>query len=231
MVRSGGMGAVPDLRGHMCAQLVHGWGRTAPTAARVLRVGSPGEVGDVVRGAGPRGVLVRGLGRSYCDASLPAQGDGCVAGSVLADRILSFDPDSGILRAEAGLSLREIVRLFLGRGFFTPVSPGTQFVTLGGMVAADIHGKGHHRDGCFGQHVTSLRVRVADGRIIDCSPTKERDLFRATIGGMGLTGHILEVAVRLRGGRALRRAVTRTPEMALPLSSVTVPRMAALGFS
>lgn len=142
--------------------------------------------------------LSRGLGRSYGDASLPARGDDRVAGSVLADRILAFDPDSGILRAEAGFSLREIVRLFLPRGFFTPVSPGTQYVTLGGMVAADIHGKNHHRDGCFGQHVTSIRMRVADGRIIDCSPTKERDLFRATVGGMGLTGHILEVAVRLK---------------------------------
>jgi decaprenylphospho-beta-D-ribofuranose 2-oxidase len=142
--------------------------------------------------------LSRGLGRSYGDSSLPAPGDDAVAGSTLADRILSFDPDSGILRAEAGLSLRDMVWLFLPRGFFTPVSPGTQYVTLGGMVAADIHGKGHHRDGCFGHHVTSLRLRVADGRIVDCSPTKERDLFRATVGGMGLTGHILEVSVRLK---------------------------------
>ncbi|HEY4184011.1 MAG TPA: FAD-binding oxidoreductase [Polyangia bacterium] len=161
--------------------------------------------------------LSRGLGRSYGDASLPAAGDSRVAGSVLADRILAFDPDSGILRAEAGLSLREMVRLFLARGFFTPVSPGTQFVTLGGMVAADIHGKNHHRDGCFGQHVTSLRMRVADGRIIDCSPTKERDLFRATVGGMGLTGHILEVAVRLK----------RIPSPWIAYESVRVPNIEA----
>jgi decaprenylphospho-beta-D-ribofuranose 2-oxidase len=142
--------------------------------------------------------LSRGLGRSYGDSSLPAPGDDLVASSVLSDRILAFDPDTGILRAEAGFSLRQIVRLFLPRGFFTPVSPGTQFVTLGGMVAADVHGKGHHRDGCFGAHVLGLRMRVADERIIDCSPTVERDLFRATVGGMGLTGHILEVAVRLK---------------------------------
>lgn len=183
-----------------------GWGRVPTVSARqVLSEDLASITKDVP--------LSRGLGRSYGDASLPAQGDGRVAGSVLADRILSFDPDSGILRAEAGLSLREIVRLFLSRGFFTPVSPGTQFVTLGGMVAADIHGKGHHRDGCFGQHVTSLRVRVADGRIIDCSPTKERDLFRATIGGMGLTGHILEVAVRLK----------RIPSPWIYFESVRVP--------
>lgn len=157
--------------------------------------------------------LSRGLGRSYGDASLPAHGDQRVAGSTLADRILAFDPDSGILRAEAGLSLHELVWMFLSRGFFTPVSPGTQYVTLGGMVAADIHGKGHHRDGCFGQHVTSLRLRVADGRIVDCSPTKERDLFRATVGGMGLTGHILEVSVRLK----------RIPSPWIVFESVRVP--------
>jgi len=168
-----------------------GWGHVPVAHARELRSEDfPGLTAGMP--------LSRGLGRSYGDSSLPAPGDDAVAGSTLADRILSFDPDSGILRAEAGLSLRDMVWLFLPRGFFTPVSPGTQYVTLGGMVAADIHGKGHHRDGCFGQHVTSLRLRVADGRIVDCSPTKERDLFRATVGGMGLTGHILEVSVRLK---------------------------------
>jgi decaprenylphospho-beta-D-ribofuranose 2-oxidase len=141
--------------------------------------------------------LSRGLGRSYGDSSLPAAGDLEVATTTLADRILSFDEDTGILRAEAGLSLREIYRLFLTRGWFTPVTPGTQFVTLGGMVAADVHGKNHHRDGCFGAHVTELLMRVADGRLVTCSPTVETELFRATVGGMGLTGHILEVAFRM----------------------------------
>jgi FAD/FMN-containing dehydrogenase len=142
--------------------------------------------------------LARGLGRSYGDSSLPAAGDGVVAGSVRADRVLAFDPETAVLRAEAGFSLHQLIRLLLPRGFFTPVTPGTQFVTLGGMVAADVHGKNHHRDGCFGQHVLGLKMRVADGRIVDCSPTVERDLFRATLGGMGLTGHILEVTVRLK---------------------------------
>jgi decaprenylphospho-beta-D-ribofuranose 2-oxidase len=141
--------------------------------------------------------LTRGLGRSYGDSSLPASGDREVASSVLADRILSFDPESGTLRAEAGLSLEDIYRLFLPRGWFVPVTPGTQFVTLGGMVAADVHGGNHHRAGCFGAHVTRLRMRVADGRIVECSRSEERDLFRATVGGMGLTGHILEVEFRM----------------------------------
>ena len=143
-------------------------------------------------------VLSRGLGRSYGDSSLPPPSRPEAVNTTLGDRILSFDPPSGVLRAEAGLSVLELNRLFVPRGFFPPVSPGTQFVTLGGMVAADVHGANHHVDGCFGAHVTSLRMRVADGRIVDCGPERETDLFRATVGGMGLTGHILEVAFRMK---------------------------------
>ena len=92
-----------------------------------------------------------------------------VAGSRLADRILAFDADTGLLHAEAGFSLDQLYRVFLPRGWFTPVTPGTRFVTLGGMVAADVHGKNHHRDGCIGEHVQQLTLRVADGRIVACS--------------------------------------------------------------
>jgi FAD/FMN-containing dehydrogenase len=141
--------------------------------------------------------LTRGLGRAYGDAALPAPGDDTVAGTRLADRVLSFDADSAVLVAEAGFSLDQLYTVFLPRGYFTPVTPGTRFVTLGGMVASDVHGKNHHVEGCFGRHVVSLRVRVADGTILTCSPTEHPDLFWASVGGMGLTGHILEVAVRL----------------------------------
>lgn len=142
-------------------------------------------------------VLTRGLGRSYGDASLPAAPGDVVAESWLADRLLAFDPVTGVLRAEAGLSLLEINRLFLPRGWFPPVTPGTQFVTLGGMVAADVHGKNHHCAGSFGEHVRSLVLRLADGRVVACSNELEPELFRATLGGMGLTGHILEVEFTL----------------------------------
>lgn len=142
-------------------------------------------------------VLSRGLGRAYGDAALPPPSEPVVAGSVLADRILAFDPVSGVLRAEAGVSNRTLNRLFLPRGWFTPISSGTQDVTLGGIVAADVHGKNHHSAGSFGAHLLSLRLRVGDGRIVECSREQEPELFRATIGGMGLTGHILEVAFRL----------------------------------
>jgi FAD/FMN-containing dehydrogenase len=116
-----------------------------------------------------------------------------VAGTRLANRILAFDPATGVVRAEAGLCLADLNRLMLPRGFFPPVTPGTKFVTLGGMVASDVHGKNHHVEGCFGRHVRSLRMRLADDSVVDCGPDQNADLFHATVGGMGLLGHILEV--------------------------------------
>ena len=143
-------------------------------------------------------VLSRGLGRSYGDSSLPPPRHTEVAGTVLADRILAFDDATGVIRCEAGLSLAELNRLFMPRGWFTPVTPGTKFVTIGGMVAADVHGKNHHVAGCFGEHVLALRMCVGDGRLVECSAEQHPDLFLATLGGMGLTGHILEVAFRMQ---------------------------------
>jgi FAD/FMN-containing dehydrogenase len=167
-----------------------GWGRVPSVDAREIRSENLTAITEHVP-------LTRGLGRAYGDAALPARGDPVVAASPLADRILAFDAATGLLHAEAGFSLDQLYRVFLPRGWFTPVTPGTRFVTLGGMVAADVHGKNHHRDGCIGEHVTQLSLRVADGRIITCSREQEPDLFRATLGGMGLTGHILEVTLRL----------------------------------
>jgi decaprenylphospho-beta-D-ribofuranose 2-oxidase len=143
-------------------------------------------------------LLCRGLGRAYGDAALPpAHASAHVAGTRLADRILAFDPESGVLRAEAGLSLAEINRVFLPRGWASPVSTGTAFVTLGGMVASDVHGRNHHVAGCFGAHVRGLRVRVPDGRILELSAENEPELFHASFGAMGLLGHVLEVEVQM----------------------------------
>lgn len=143
-------------------------------------------------------VLFRGLGRSYGDSALPAASDPRVVTTTRANRIIRFDPATGMLRAESGLSLADLNRTFLPRGWFAPVTPGTSLVTLGGMVAADVHGKNHHVDGCFGSHVHRLRMRVADGRVLESGPDLERELFLATVGGMGLTGQILEVEFGLR---------------------------------
>jgi FAD/FMN-containing dehydrogenase len=171
-----------------------------PTIAGWGRIPVPGRevVSEDLEALTERAVLSRGLGRSYGDSALPPPSEREVATTVLADRILAFDPASGRLRAEAGFSLKELNRLFLPRGWFSPVTPGTQYVTLGGMVAADVHGKGHHVAGCFGEHVHELKMRLADGRVVTCSDDEHPDLFCATIGGMGLTGHILEVELTLR---------------------------------
>ena len=144
-------------------------------------------------------VLCRGLGRSYGDSSLPPSGDRQVATTVLADRLVSFDPSSRVLVAQAGVSIEQLNRRLLPHRFFVPVTPGTQHVTLGGAVAADVHGKNHHVDGCFGEHVRRLGMRLADGRVVSADPAGENsDLFWATVGGMGLTGHILEVELEMR---------------------------------
>ncbi len=169
---------------------VDGWGRTSRMQVELR---STGDLEADTRGA----VLTRGLGRSYGDASVPATEGARVAGASRANRALSFDPSTGVLRAEAGLSMHDIVRSFLPRGWFSPVTPGTQYVTLGGMVAADVHGKNHHLHGCIGSHLRGLRLRVADGTIVDCGPERDRELFLATQGGMGLTGHLLEVELEL----------------------------------
>ena len=162
-----------------------GWGNLAVPGREVLSE----DLSAITRGA----VLSRGMGRSYGDSSLPPPSRREVVGTRLADRILAWDPARGLLRAEAGFTLWEFNRLFLRRGWFISATPGTQFVSLGGMAAADVHGKGHHWFGGFGAHVRALRLRVADGSIVDCGPDREPELFWATIGGMGLTGHILEV--------------------------------------
>ena len=154
--------------------------------------------GEELEALTPGAVLSRGLGRSYGDSSLPPSDKRPVVRTTRADRLLAFDPQTGSLRAEAGLSLLELNRLFLSRGYFTPVTPGTQYVTLGGMVAADVHGKNHHVAGCFGEHVEALKLGLADGRVLEVREETEPELFRATLGGMGLTGHILEVQFRMQ---------------------------------
>ncbi len=141
--------------------------------------------------------LSRGLGRAYGDSALPDPGGSHrVLLTTRADRILEFDPVSGRVRAEAGLALGELLWVLVPKGWFVPVVPGTQFVTLGGMVAADVHGKNHHVAGTFGRHVEELKLMTADGVVRTCTREREPDLFRATLGGMGWTGHILEVTFR-----------------------------------
>ena len=171
---------------------VAGWGRHPIVPGRVTRPEHLGLPAD------PEPVVPRGLGRAYGDAAVPARLGGRVVESTRADRIRSFDADTGRLHCEAGLSLAEILRVFVPRGWFPPVTPGTKFVTVGACVACDVHGKNHHRDGSFGSFVERVTLLTADGRLVECGPDRERELFLATVGGMGLTGLIVEVVLRLR---------------------------------
>ena len=177
-------------------ELLSGWGRTAPTAADVATPQSADEVADLVRAAGPRGVVARGLGRSYGD---PAQNAG---GRVLdlrgLDRVLDVDLPGGRVTVEAGASLDALMHLLLPLGLFVPVTPGTRNVTVGGAVAADVHGKDHHVSGSFGDHVESLDLLLADGSVRTVGPHADPELFWATVGGMGLTGVVLRAVLRMR---------------------------------
>lgn len=167
-----------------------GWGRHPVVPGRMVR---PDRYRDL---AELGGALPRGLGRSYGDASL--RQDGTLCSMLRLNRMLSFDPASGLLVAEAGLSLAEIAAHFLPKGWFLPVTPGTKFVTLGGALAADVHGKNHHQDGCISEHVPWLEIFTPGEGLVRCGPDQDPGLFWATVGGLGLTGIIGTVALRLK---------------------------------
>jgi decaprenylphospho-beta-D-ribofuranose 2-oxidase len=170
-----------------------GWGRTAPSTAQVLTNPTVEAIQRAVRDAGERGVIARGLGRSYGD---PAQNaGGLVIDMTGLSRIHSLDASSGLATVDAGVSLDALMRAALPLGLWVPVLPGTRQVTVGGAIAADIHGKNHHSAGSFGNHVRSLDLVTADGSISTLTPADE--LFWATVGGMGLTGIIISATIAL----------------------------------
>ncbi|MGK2858070.1 MAG: FAD-binding oxidoreductase [Thermoanaerobaculia bacterium] len=141
-------------------------------------------------------VLPFGLGRSYGDACL--NDGGSLIDTSRLDRFRGFDEETGTLRCESGVTLREILRLFAPRGWFLPVVPGTKDVTVGGAIANDVHGKNHHRAGTFGRFVRSFELLRSDGTMLTCSPAQNAELFSATIGGLGLTGLIVQAEIVLR---------------------------------
>ncbi|MDP9326177.1 MAG: FAD-binding oxidoreductase, partial [Candidatus Dormibacteraeota bacterium] len=167
-----------------------GWGRTAPSRAEVRQPRRVDEIGALMSQAPSRGVIARGLGRSYGDAA--QNGGGLVIDTRRLEDILEFDPERGVLTGRAGLGLAALIQAVLPHGWFIPVSPGTRQVTLGGAVAADVHGKNQHRDGNFCDHVEALELH-SPARTGTILPRSDPDVFAATAGGMGLTGVLSSV--------------------------------------
>ena len=177
-------------------ETVWGWGRWQRRTSFLDRPEWPGEIRpDRYLQDFPR-LLARGLGRSYGDPAMNTEG--LLVLTTRLDRFLSWDEKEGILHAEAGADLDKILTFAVPRGFFLPVTPGTRFITLGGAVAFDVHGKNQHMDGNFGNHVLGFTLLLPSGERKWCSPEENPELYRATIAGMGLTGFLLDVKLKLQ---------------------------------
>jgi FAD/FMN-containing dehydrogenase len=173
------------------------WGRYPKIAHQhIYKPAWNDQVPEILRAAAPGSLLPYGLGRSY--------GDSCLnGGRELIDcrrlnRILGFDESTGLVRCEGGVSLADIVDVFLPKGWFLPVTPGTRFVTVGGAIANDVHGKNHHRAGTFGAHVRQIGLHRSNDGLVICNSEDNPDMLRATIGGLGLTGVIAWADLQLK---------------------------------
>ena len=181
-----------------------GWGRTNPSVADVVEV-LKSDVAAAVKESGSRGALVRGLGRSYGDAA--QNGGGLVLRLAGSASDASLDTAARTVTVSGGASLDDLLRIIVRRGFFVPVTPGTRSVTIGGAIASDVHGKGHHVDGSFGNHLVRMSLQLADGSVVQVSRSSDPELFWATVGGMGLTGVILDATIHLLPIESSRMAV------------------------
>ncbi|XAM01268.1 FAD-binding oxidoreductase [Phycisphaeraceae bacterium D3-23] len=176
-------------------QPLAGWGVQPRVDCAVYRPSGAAAIRELIEHAGAQRTLIsRGLGRSYGDPATNAQG---VVLHTAMDRFLAFDDTTGVVTAEAGVSFADLIEALLPRGWFPAVTPGTKFVTLGGAVAADVHGKNHHRDGSFNTCVLSFDLLTPTGEHLTCSRDENTDVFWATLGGMGLTGFILAVTLQM----------------------------------
>lgn len=199
----------------MTLSTLTGWGGTSPTTAIVTRPADLAAVRSALTKAGRRGVITRGLGRSYGD---PAQNaGGTVIDLTSWDAVVDLDLQTPSVRVQSGISLDRLLRALLPFGLWLPVVPGTRQVTVGGAIAADVHGKNHHADGSFGQHITSLDLLLASGDVVTLAPDgDDPELFWATVGGMGLTGIVLEATIALTRVETSYFVVDteRTPDLA-----------------
>lgn len=176
-------------------KVMSGWGHYPKETCLTYRPETIKDVKSIVAGEDVSSVIPYGLGRSYGDTSLNKQSGVMVFDQL--NHLLDFNEETGILTCEAGVSLADLIDVFIARGYFLPVTPGTTFVTVGGAIANDVHGKNHHVDGCFSEFVHSFELLLASGEVMTCSRTMNSDVFWATVGGIGLTGIILTAQIQL----------------------------------
>jgi decaprenylphospho-beta-D-ribofuranose 2-oxidase len=172
--------------------ILESWGRYIKHSGQIQSIHSQADAVEQITKLTGDGIP-RGLGRSYGDSALS---DTLLDMNAL-DHLIAFDASTGILTAYAGASLADLLQVFVPKGWFLPVTPGTEFVTLGGAIASDVHGKNHHLSGSFSDHLISIKVATVSEGIIECSHQHNSDLFKATCGGMGLTGLIVEATLQL----------------------------------
>jgi decaprenylphospho-beta-D-ribofuranose 2-oxidase len=186
-----------------------GWGKYPQIIAQEVSFASPGSLSDYLKKPGD--CITYGMGRSYGDSALNER----VILSHRFNKIIDFNPGTGLVRCESGVSLSELIGVFLPRGWFPGVVPGTQYISVGGAIASDVHGKNHHQAGCFSEFVLSLDLMLPGGDVIRCSREENRELFRATCGGMGLTGVILTATLRLQPMKSayIRETVLRSQNL------------------
>jgi decaprenylphospho-beta-D-ribofuranose 2-oxidase len=171
---------------------VTNWGNYPAVTANVHEGANVDELRDVVQKY--ESLIARGNGRCYGDSSL---GENIVS-TLKLNHFLSFDSGQGIIECESGVLFSDILNVIVPKGFFLPVTPGTKYITLGGAIAADVHGKNHHCEGSFSNHVVSLRILTSEGAVVSCSQDENPELFWQTCGGMGLTGIIVSAKFRLK---------------------------------
>jgi decaprenylphospho-beta-D-ribofuranose 2-oxidase len=201
-------------------ELLTGWSRTAPTAATLVPLADEAAADLILAEGGPRGVIARGLGRSYGDAAQNAGGV-VIDGTALA-RIHAVDVERGIVRCDPGVSLDDLIRAMLPFGWFVHVTPGTRQVTVAGALAADVHGKSHHFDASFANHVESFTLHTPTGTV-EVSPESDAELFWGTAGAMGLTGVIGQVTLRMLPVRTsmIRAENVRFPDLDAVMAAMT----------
>ncbi|MBT8537132.1 FAD-binding oxidoreductase [Polynucleobacter paneuropaeus] len=175
---------------------ISSWGRLSNDPHKVITLSDINSAKNLIKLKEPDFGLPYGMGRSYGDVGLNPPGLLWLTSGL--NHLIAFDEATGLLQCEAGVLLRDIQRLFIPRGWLLPVTPGTQMVTVGGAIANDIHGKNHHAYGSFGDHVRHLKIARTDGQFIECGPALHSEWFVATIGGLGLTGVILEAQIQLK---------------------------------